>query len=304
MPLTGWRLYLLDPWLEPSPLGVAGEICVCGAGLARGYLGQPDLTAERFLPDPFAAEPGERLYRSGDLAVRRPGGELIYFGRSDHQLKIRGFRIEPGEIESALAKHPQVQQCVVLAREDRSGEARLVAYLQASDEHPLPADELRQFLRRLLPEPLIPASFVQLAELPLTNNGKIDRRALPAPDGSRPELDSPFISPRTSTEQALAAIWSEVLDVERPGVHDSFFALGGHSLLAIQIVSRIRDTFGVELPLRQIFETPTISELATTIDREDSAAVAEVLELVDQLSDDQVAALLAGRSRPEAKEAE
>jgi acyl carrier protein len=151
---------------------------------------------------------------------------------------------------------------------------------------------------------LIPASFVQLAELPLTNNGKIDRRALPAPDGSRPELDSPFISPRTSTEQALAAIWSEVLDVERPGVHDSFFALGGHSLLAIQIVSRIRDTFGVELPLRQIFETPTISELATTIDREDSAAVAEVLELVDQLSDDQVAALLAGRSRPEAKEAE
>ncbi len=204
-----------------------------GAGVARGYLNRPELTAEKFIPDPFSAEPGARMYKTGDLARYRPDGNIEFLGRADHQVKIRGFRIELGEIEAALGQHPAVREAVVLAREDAPGEKRLVAYVvagaRAADD-----DDLRRFLKEKLPEYMVPAVFVLLDALPLMPNGKIDRRALPAPDRSRPELDKAFVAPRTPTEELLAEIWAQLLDIERVGVHDNFFDLGGHSLLATQ----------------------------------------------------------------------
>jgi len=261
-PIPNARIYILNNALRPLPIGVAGQMHIGGVGLARGYLNRPELTAEKFIPDPFSAEPGARMYKTGDLARYLPGGNIEFLGRGDHQVKIRGHRIELGEIEAALGQHPAVRKAVVLAREDVPGEKRLVAYVVAEST----ADELRRFLKDKLPDQMVPAVFVLLDTMPLLSNGKIDQRALPAPDRTRPELDKIFVAPRTPTEELLAEIWAQVLDLERVGIHDNFFDLGGHSLLATQAVSRMRDAFQVDIPLRRLFEVPTVAGLAESIE--------------------------------------
>jgi amino acid adenylation domain-containing protein len=267
-PLPDLSVHVLEPGLDPAPLGVPGELAVGGAGVARGYVGRPDLTAERFIPDPFAGEAGARLYRSGDLGRLRPSGDLEYLGRIDRQVKVRGFRIEPGEIEAALVRHPAVVEAAVVLRDDLPGGRGLVAFCVAPGLGG--PQELRAFLKGHLPEPLVPAVFVRLERLPLTPNGKVDRRALaaaslPSPGASAGEA---FTPPRTPAEELLAGIWAELLGRERVGADDDFFALGGHSLLATQLTSRVRETFGVELPLRTVFEAPTLAALAAAILRE------------------------------------
>jgi amino acid adenylation domain-containing protein len=261
-PIPNVRMYILDGAFRPVPIGVAGHLHIGGVGLARGYLNRPELTAEKFIPDPFSAEPGARLYKTGDLARYLPDGNIEFLGRGDHQVKIRGFRIELGEIERALGEHPAVREAVVLAREDVPGDKRLVAYAVAEAG----ADELRRFLKHKLPDHMVPAVFVLLDALPLLSNGKTDRRSLPAPDRTRPELDKAFVAPRTPTEEQLAEIWVQLLDIERVGIHDDFFDLGGHSLLATQLVSRMRQAFAVEIPLRRLFEAPTVAGLAESIE--------------------------------------
>ncbi|HEX8273583.1 MAG TPA: non-ribosomal peptide synthase/polyketide synthase, partial [Longimicrobiaceae bacterium] len=258
--LENVRAYVLDAAGRPAPVGVPGELYVGGVGVARGYLGRPGLTAERFVPDPFGGEAGARLYRTGDRVRWRAEGALEYLGRLDEQVKIRGFRIEPGEIEAVLSAHAQVREARVVAWEDAPGEKRLVAYVVGGAE----ADELREQLRRSLPEYMVPAAFVVLERLPLTPNGKLDRRALPAPDFAAGA--GRYVAPRTPTEEVLAGIWAETLRLETVGVETSFFELGGHSLLAARVVSRVREVFGVELPLRALFEEPTVAELAARVE--------------------------------------
>ncbi|MBV9775389.1 MAG: amino acid adenylation domain-containing protein, partial [Gemmatimonadetes bacterium] len=258
-PIANVRVYLLDRGLVPVPVGIPGELYVGGVGVSRGYLRRPELTAEKFVPDPFSGEPGARLYRSGDRVRWRADGELEYLGRTDDQVKVRGFRIEPGEIEAVLERHPAVREAVVLVREDAPGERRLVAYLTADGAAPDTA-ALRAHLHAALPEYMIPSAFVALEAFPLTPNGKVDRRALPAPEAGRMD-EAGYLAPRTPVEETLAGIWAEVLRVERVGVHDDYFELGGDSILSIQVVSRARRA-GVHLTPRQLFEHPTVAELA------------------------------------------
>nr|WP_281404507.1 non-ribosomal peptide synthetase [Pyxidicoccus fallax] len=261
-PITATRVYLLDAFLQPVPVGVPGELFISGEGLARGYVGSPALTAERFLPDPFASEAGARMYRTGDLARWRPDGVLEFLGRKDFQVKVRGFRIELAEVEAALLAFPGVREAVALAREDVPGDKRLVGYVAA--ESSLDVGALRSHLQRRLPEYMVPSALVRLDALPLTANAKVDRRALPAPEA---RVDSrPFVPPRTPTEQRLAALWAEVLRVEKVGLHDDFFELGGHSLLATRLVARVRAALGVDLPLRALFEAPTVERLAAWLE--------------------------------------
>ncbi len=271
-PIPGWQVYLLDRNLQPVPAGVVGEIYVGGPGVARGYLRRPALTAERFLPDPFSERPGARLYRSGDLARARPDGGLEYVGRADHQVKIRGFRVELGEIEATLARDPAIREAVVLAREDEPGDARLVAYLVVRDPRGHSASDLRRHLKQTLPDYMVPSAFVLLDALPLTANGKVDQRALPAPGGARPELDGDYVGPRSEDEELIADVWASVLGLDRVGVHDNFFELGGHSLLATRVISRLRDAFGIEIPLRPLFENPTVAGLADCVEGARSGA--------------------------------
>ena len=263
-PIAGTKLYVLDPSMRPVPTGVTGELYIGGVGVARGYLGRPDLTAQKFIADPFDGRPGARLYRSGDLARWLPNGELEYLGRIDRQMKIRGFRIEPGEIEATLEEHSGVAEAVVVLREDRPGDERLVAYLIPREEG-ASGGELREHLRRRLPEYMIPSAFVSLAAMPLTNNGKLDRAALPDPDSSRREEGPAYVAPRSPAEEILATIWQEVLGIERVGIHDQFFDLGGHSLLAARVTARAGERLGVEISARALFDTPTIAELAEQI---------------------------------------
>ncbi|MEM7356502.1 MAG: amino acid adenylation domain-containing protein, partial [Acidobacteriota bacterium] len=259
-PISDLTIYLLDRYGQPVPLGVAGEICVGGAGLTRGYLGRPRWTAERFVPNPWGA--GRRLYRSGDLARHLADGDLDFVGRIDHQVKIRGFRIEPGEIESVLARQPGIEAAVVIPhRVPPSRDQRLVAYVLSQEPQPAVL-ELRGLLADQLPEHMVPSAFLFLDALPLTPNGKLDRRSLPAP---RWQAESEYVAPRTPQEEVVAGIWSEVLDLDRVGVSDSFFELGGHSLLATQVTSRVRETFGVELPLKRLFEAPTVEAVAAQV---------------------------------------
>jgi len=257
-PIANTRVYVLDGSMEPVPVGVAGEMYVGGVQVARGYLGRPALTAERFVPDPFG-RPGARLYRTGDLVRWRPDGTLDFVGRIDHQVKVRGFRIEPGEIEARLAEHPGVREAVVVVREDAPGETRLVAYVVA--EASAGAEVLRAHLGQALPAYMVPAAFVRMETLPLTPNGKIDRRALPAPEGDAYAARG-YEAPAGETEQALAGIWAEVLGVERVGRGDDFFALGGHSLLAVRVTSRVRQLLGVEVAVGDVFSHPTVEALA------------------------------------------
>ena len=274
-PIANHQLHVVDRVLAPQPVGVPGELLLGGPGLARGYLGRPDLTAAVFIPDPFGSAPGERLYRTGDLVRRLADGTVHYLGRIDHQVKIRGFRIELGEIEAALTRLPGVREAVVLVREDEAGDKRLAAYVASSTE-PEPED-LRAALRRTLPEAMVPAEVTVLPSLPLNANGKVDRRALakmaPAAVGSLAKGVARFLAPQGPVEEVLAQIWTQVLGgerrgLERIGAQDDFFTLGGHSLLATQVMSRVRDAFGVELPLRAFFEAPTLTALAARIDGE------------------------------------
>ncbi|HYI01511.1 amino acid adenylation domain-containing protein, partial [Hyalangium sp.] len=264
-PITNVSLYVLNDAFEPVPVGVAGELCIGGAGVVRGYLGHADRTAERFVPDPFG-EPGARLYRTGDLGRWLPEGTLEFLGRRDHQVKVRGFRIELGEIESVLAQHGGVSEAVVLVREDEPGDRRLVGYVVAAFADRVPtAGALRSFLKETLPDYMVPSVWVFLERVPLTPSGKVDRRALPAPERDVAR-SAGWIAPRTWVEELLAQAWGEVLKVEGVGSEDDFFALGGHSLLATQVVSRVRRLFGVELALRELFEAPQLSALALRIE--------------------------------------
>ncbi len=265
-PLTNVQIYLLDEHLRPVPLGVAGELCVGGDGLARGYLDRPALTAERFIPDPFSAESGARLYRTGDSARRLPDGRIEFLGRRDEQVKIRGFRIEPGEVEALLSSHPRIAQAAVVAREDVPGDRRLAAYVVMKQGETCGAGELRRHLGARLPEYMVPSVFVQLDELPLTPGGKVNRKALPAPDEGRLEPETKFVAPRSAVEHKLAEFCSEVLGLQAVGVEDDFFELGGHSLHATQVISRVRNFFQVELHMRTFFETPTLAALARRVE--------------------------------------
>jgi acyl-coenzyme A synthetase/AMP-(fatty) acid ligase/aryl carrier-like protein len=257
-PVDNLRVRLLDSWLGAVPPGVPGEICLGGAGLARGYLGRPDLTAERFVPDPFAD--GERLYRTGDLARRRSDGQIEFLGRLDDQIKIRGFRIEPGEVEAALAAHPGVERAIVAVREQR-----LVAWI-VSRNGAMEAAELREHLRPRLPAYMVPSAFVRLEKIPRTVHGKVDHAALPAPEAAREA--EPL---QGEVQETLARIWSEVLGCGPVGARDNLFELGGHSLLAARLLARYREAFGVDLQLRQLFEAPTVAELAPVIEAARSA---------------------------------
>ena len=265
-PVANVRTYILDSHLQPAPVGVAGELYAGGAGVSRGYLNRPDLTAAKFIPNPFSDEPGARLYKTGDLARYRPDGNIEFLGRIDDQVKLRGFRIELREIEAVLNQHPAVRQTVALVHNNLHGGKKLTAYVVPQQDGTPTINDLRSFLRSKLPEYMIPSAFLFLDALPLTANGKVDRRALPAPDQSRQELEKSFVPPRTPVEQALAAIWAEVLKLDRVGIHDNFFELRGHSLLATRVVSRLRTAFGLEIPLRSLFEMPTVASLAAHVE--------------------------------------
>ena len=264
-PIANTAIALLDASLEPVPLGITGELYIGGVGLARGYLGRADLTAEKFIPNPFSKEPGARLYKTGDLARYRSSGDIEFVGRSDNQVKIRGFRIELGEVEVVLAQHPAVKESVVVVQEVTPGVRRLVGYV-VSQQASSNTQEFRSFLRSKLPDYMVPSAFVFLGSLPLTPNGKVDRNALPVPQRGRFELDENFTAPRNLIEEIVAGIWAEVLKLDQVDVYDNFFDVGGHSLLATQVVSRLNQAFQLELPLRNLFESPTVAALAERID--------------------------------------
>jgi amino acid adenylation domain-containing protein/thioester reductase-like protein len=270
-PIANLRLYILDRSLNPVPIGMPGELHIGGIGLGRGYLNRPELTAEQFIPDPFG-KPGSRLYRTGDLVRYRPDGNIDYLGRIDHQVKIRGFRIELGEIEAQLLQQPTIKDAVVVAREDQSGDKRLVAYVvpHTAEAEQTQIDLLKTQLKQHLPDYMVPSAFVVLDAMPLSTNGKLNRKQLPAPDFSE-QLKNVYVAPRTETEQVLAEIWQDILGVEQMGVEDDFFELGGHSLLATQLILRITKHFSVELPLRHLFEHSRIAALAEMIDRQQAA---------------------------------
>jgi amino acid adenylation domain-containing protein len=291
-PLANTRIHLLDRSLQPVPVGVPGELYIGGVQLARGYIGRPDLTAERFLPDPTGRERGGRLYRTGDLARWLAGGAIEYLGRMDFQVKLRGFRIEPGEIEAALLQHPGVREAVVVARTDgQAGDVRLVAYVVPETGVAPGAPALRAFLRERLPEYMVPAHVLFLDTLPLTSSGKVDRRALPRPDGQSPDPGTAYCPPRSGFEELVAGIWKEVLRVGRVGVHDNFFDLGGQSLLLIPVHARLCEQTGQDLPLITLFRYPTVASLAAHLTQsgdEDASADRE---------EEHWATLVAGRER-------
>ncbi|MGA9379337.1 MAG: amino acid adenylation domain-containing protein, partial [Phormidium sp.] len=263
-PIANTELYILDQNLQPVPIGVPGELHIGGAGLARGYLNRPELTNEKFIPNPFRNQPNSRLYKTGDLARYLPDGNIEYLGRIDNQVKIRGFRIELGEIETILSQHPQVQTSIVIAREDTPGDKRLVAYIIPSVEATPTISEIQQYLKTKLPDYMVPSALVIQETFALTPNGKIDRRALPAPDFHSAQKDL-YVAPRTPVEEILAQVWTQVLKLNQIGIYDNFFALGGHSLLATQVISRLQEAFGISLPLRYLFESPTIAQLSQAI---------------------------------------
>jgi amino acid adenylation domain-containing protein len=258
------QVYVLDAKMQLAPSGVPGELCIGGSGLARGYLDRPDLTAEKFVPDPFAVSPGERLYRTGDLARVLPDGMIELLGRIDHQVKLRGFRIELGEVEAALTQHLSVAQAVVVLREDEPGDRRLVGYVVVSAGSILNASDLRRFVREKLPEYMVPSAIVEIGALPRLPNGKVNRRALPAPERQR-EQGEAYVAPTSDGERAIAAVWKELLRLDTVGIHDNFFDLGGHSLLVIQLHSRLSRTLNRELSVLDLFVYPTIHALAARL---------------------------------------
>ncbi|MET0645320.1 MAG: amino acid adenylation domain-containing protein, partial [Pyrinomonadaceae bacterium] len=271
-PVMNATIYVLDQSQRLVPIGVAGELCIGGAGLARGYHGRPALTAEGFTPNPYGAAGGERMYRTGDLARYLPDGNIEFLGRVDEQVKVRGFRIELGEVEAVLSGHEGVREAAVVARPDGHGSNRLVAYVVESEGRAATTVELRRHLKDTLPEYMIPSAFVTLEALPLTPNGKIDRRRLPETDGARPELEEVYVAPRSEIERVMAGVWQEALKVEKIGVHDNFFNLGGHSLLLVQVHSRLREVLQAEVSIIEMFKYPTVSALAEHLSREAAEA--------------------------------
>jgi amino acid adenylation domain-containing protein len=263
-PIANTRVYILDGRQEPVPVGVAGELYIGGAGVARGYLNQEELTAKRFVKDPFVEEAGARMYRTGDLGRWLEDGTIEFLGRTDYQVKIRGFRIELGEIEARLLEHESVGEAVVVVREDGGGEKRLIAYYSSREGEEVNAEELRRELMEKLPEYMVPAAYVQLERMPLTGNGKVDRKGLPEPEGEAYAV-SGYEEPQGEIEKQVAEIWAEVLKVERVGRHDNFFALGGHSLLAVQTISQIRQALKVEVSISDLFERPILASLGEHI---------------------------------------
>jgi amino acid adenylation domain-containing protein len=262
-PIANTQLFILDEELQPVSIGVAGELHIGGDGLARGYLHRPELTAEKFIPDPFSADPKARLYKTGDLVRYSPSGDIEFLGRIDHQIKIRGFRIEMGEIETLLRKHPGVNETVVVAREEATGDKRLVAYLVPSQESAPSAGELRSFLKKRLPEYMLPSAFVMLRDMPLTPNGKVNRRALPPPSGLT--AGEELVKPKDATEARLVNIWENVLGMRPIGITQDFFDLGGHSLLAVRLMTRIEESFGTKLALATLLQARTVEQLAVVI---------------------------------------
>jgi len=296
-PIANTRIYLLDERQQPVPLGVPGELCIAGVGLARHYLNHPRMTAERFVPDPFGAVAGARLYRTGDLARYLPDGSIQFLGRIDHQVKLRGFRIEPGEVEATLCQHPHVWEAAVLVREVEPGRQQLAAYVASrAATPPLDARRLRRFLEERLPEYMIPAHFVLLDEMPRTSNQKVDRRALAARDEARPERPSSLVPPRDALEIVLAGYFTEVLRAEQVGVDDNFFELGGDSLLAIQIVSRVRDAFRTEISIPQLFRAGNVASLAESVRAAapfgQADKIAAAIQRLQAMSDDEKRSLL------------
>ncbi|EDX70556.1 Condensation domain protein, partial [Coleofasciculus chthonoplastes PCC 7420] len=277
-PISNTQVYLLDAYWQPVPIGVIGELYIGGDGLARGYLNRPELTGEKFIANPFSNQPNARLYKTGDLARYRADGTIEFVGRVDNQIKLRGFRIELGEIEAVLSQYPQVKDTVVIVTEDQPGNKRLVAYCVSNSEQSITA-ELRSFLKTKLPDYMVPSAFVQLDAFPLTPNGKVDRRALPKPEIEE-TLSTNFIPPRTATEEQLTRIWTSVLRIKPIGIHDNFFELGGHSLLATQVISRIRQNWEIELPLRCLFESPTIAELSKHLETKVWSQASQVIQPV------------------------
>jgi amino acid adenylation domain-containing protein len=301
-PIANTQMYITDQWNVPVPLGIAGELLIGGVGLARGYFNRPDLTAERFIPDPFGPKAGGRLYRTGDLARYLPDGEIEFLGRIDHQVKIRGFRIETGEIEFALSRSPDVREAVVLAREAKVGDRRLVAYVVPGEGRRPAAGQLRSFLMESLPDYMVPSTFMFLEKLPVTPNGKLDRRALPSLDRIDRSIERDFVPPSSDLEKIIADVWREVLGLSRVGVYDNFFELGGHSLLATQVTSRLQKLLQLKIPLSVVFEAPTISQLAGRIfpqyvarqNDEEKEMMLRLLSEVETLSDGEVDDLLLG----------
>ena len=267
-PIANTQIYILDPHLQPVPIGVPGELYIGGDGLAKGYLNRPELTGEKFIPNPFfnsefGMRNSERLYKTGDLARYLPDGNIEFLGRIDNQVKVRGFRIELGEIESVLNSYPQIQQTVVITTEELPGNKRLVAYVVSENES-LSNHQLREFLKQKLPEYMVPSALITLDTLPLTPNGKVDRKALPAPD-EHFTREQEYVAPRTPSEEIIANIFAEVLGVQNVGIYDNFFELGGHSLLAVRLMSKIEQQFQKNLPLATLFQSPTIEQLATLL---------------------------------------
>ncbi|MBV9788630.1 MAG: amino acid adenylation domain-containing protein, partial [Chloroflexi bacterium] len=316
-PVANTQIQILDRQLNRLPVGVPGELHIGGIQLARGYLNRPALTAERFIPDPFSQTGGSRLYKTGDLARFQPDGTIEYLGRIDHQIKLRGFRIELGEIEAALREHEAIREALVLLREDRADDPRLVAYVvenreprtknlgdesEAGSRFLVLGSPLREFLAQRLPDYMIPSAFVPLDALPLTPNGKIDRRGLPAPDAEQPDRKQGFVAPRTPTEEVIATLWAEVLGLKQVGVFDNFFELGGHSLRAILLLSRVREVFRVSLPVQSMFEATTVAALAELlINHEEQPGkidkIARLLQRIKQVSPDELAKNLEQRRK-------
>jgi amino acid adenylation domain-containing protein len=274
-PIANTRLYVLDETLAPVKAGVTGELYIGGDGVARGYLNRPDLTAERFICDPFSNQPAARLYKTGDLVRQRPDGNLEFLGRLDDQVKVRGYRIELGEIELALAQHEKVRESAVIAFEDASGDKRLVAYVVSEGAQPLRIEELRTYLKDKVPDYMVPSAFVRLDALPVTVNGKVDRKAFPAPSRERPALERGFAAARTPAEKLLTRIWAEVLKLERVGINDNFFDLGGDSILGTQILARATKA-GLRVTAKQLFQFQTVARWAEAININNEAKSTEV----------------------------
>ena len=265
-PIDNVQTYILNDDLEQVPVGAVGELCIGGAGLARGYLNRPEQEAEAFVRNPYSSSPNDRLYRTGDLTRYLPDGQIAFLGRKDEQIKIRGYRIEPNEIVRLLNQYPGVQTSVVVARADNGGEKRLIAYLISSNSQ-LTQSALQEHLRSQLPDYMVPPVFVRLDSLPLKSSGKVDYASLPSPTLLNTIADEVYLSPRTPVEQQISSILAELLGLERVGVNDNFFFLGGHSLLGTQLIARVRNIFGVELPLRIVFDSPTAAQLSFEIER-------------------------------------
>jgi amino acid adenylation domain-containing protein len=296
-PIWNTQIYIVDERMEPVIIGAPGELYIGGEGVARGYWRKPELTAERFVPDPHGLSPGSRLYRTGDVARYREDGKIDFLGRKDNQVKIRGYRVELGEIESELSQHPGVKE-VVVAVWDRAGAGkRLVAYLVVEKDKEVSISELRSYLSERVPAYMLPSSYVMLEEMPLTGNGKVDRGKLPEPEPLRPALEQKYEAPETATHQVIAGIWEEVLGIERVGIKDNFFELGGHSLLATQVISRVRDAFQVEIALRNLFESPTVEGLIEKMIQHEPQSgsleeIARIWQEVERLSEDETKEIL------------